>query len=212
MVLPIGSPLIRAQAPACVRMAFYAPSSARARAALASSRWGARRNLGARVCLLIAPLGLLGQLGQLRPLGVLLRHRSAGIASLRRLAFPFFLAVSLPEWLKIPHPSSRALIVRGRLCRREKKRKLPFWDGLGTTCIRHVASDSNVLAFLSYCQKNGGAIPFLSVLRKPGFAGICPVKRPVCGQQTGPGSVCEWDVRKRFFCSGRARFPTASFR
>ena len=172
-------------------MAFYAPSSARALVRARPCRagiiaLGARRNLGARVCLLIAPLGLLGQLGQLRPLGVLL------------------LAVSLPEWLKIPHPSSRALIVRGRLCRREKKRKLPFWDGLGTTCIRHVASDSNVLAFLSYCQKNGGAIPFLSVLRKPGFAGICPVKRPVCGQQTGPGSVCEWDVRKRFFFAAGA--------
>ena len=196
-------------------MAFYAPSSARALVRARPCRagiiaLGVRRNLGARVCLLIAPLGLLGQLG---PLGVLLRHRSAGIASLRRLAFPFFLAVSLPEWLKIPHPSSRALIVRGRLCRREKKRKLPLWDGLGTTCIRHVASDSNVLAFLSYCQKNGGAIPFLPVLRKPGFAVICLAKRPVCGQQTGPGSVCEWDVRKRFFfCSGCARFSDGVFR
>ena len=195
-------------------MAFYAPSSARALVRARPCRagiiaLGARRNLGVRVCLLIAPLGLLGQLGQL---GVLPRHRSAGIASLRRLAFPFFLAVSLPEWLKIPHPSSRALIVRGRLCRREKKRKLPFWDGLGTTCIRHVASDSNVLAFLSYCQKNGGAIPFLPVLRKPGFAVICLAKRPVCGQQTGPGSVCEWDVRKRFFCSGCARFSDGVFR
>ena len=193
-------------------MAFYAPSSARALVRARPCRagiiaLGVRRNLGARVCLLIAPLGLLGQLG---PLGVLLRHRSAGIASLRRLAFPFFLAVSLPEWLKIPHPSSRALIVRGRLCRREKKRKLPLWDGLGTTCIRHVASDSNVLAFLSYCQKNGGAIPFLPVLRKPGFAVICLAKRPVCGQQTGPGSVCEWDVRKRFFfAAGAPVFPMA---